>query len=550
MTPRFAHHCPTAWRHTLLSMAVLLLWLALPAQAARQGRYAPLIRKAHTWTAERVVATGDSLLRRGDEDDALVLYLLAGAKTSTEELPYRALGQLKAGDIYSAQGNYISALERYQAALKACEQTPERQHLVMICKSIGTTYCLFGDFGRGKEFYLRGLRACPKADDAMAFKLYANLTVACVERGEWADARRYLHLMRTQKHPRTPINAYMITFDGAILAAREGRQAEAVAMLEPLVDLCRAKHLHPRYACSAYEELYKAHRALGHTTEAIHYAQACMETARQNGLLHYYPEAMRDLGRMLKKTGNTAQGTRLEADYLALKDSVYNAQRFNVLKNQQFAYEVGKASKEIDRLQEEEEAHRARARLYLWGLLTALIVVGVVSGLLFAVVRQKHRLEASYRKLYDLSRQAAPTTTPQRQANSAQRETNSPMSDERREELAQRIRHVMEQTEEWCATDFTLAALARRVESNERYVSWVINECFGRPFTDLLNDYRIRKACQRLADDARYARLTIAAVGQSVGYRSQTTFINQFKKHTGLTPSVYQKFAREDRRQA
>lgn len=543
MTQLFAHHCTIARCDMLLSMAVLLLWIAQPAQAARQGRYAPLIRKAHTWPAKRVVAAGDSLLSRGDEDDALVLYLLAGAKTSTDELSYRALGQLKAGDIYSAQGNYISALERYQAALKACEQTPGRQHLVMICKSIGTTYCLFGDFGRGKEFYQRGLRACPKADDAMAFKLYANLTVACVERGDWADARRYLHLMRTRKHPQTPVNAYMITFDGAILAARQGRQAEAVAMLEPLVELCRAKRLPPRYACSAYEELYKAHRALGHTVEAIHYAQACMETARQSGLLHYYPEAMRDLGRMLKKAGQTDRGTRLEADYLALKDSVYNAQRFNVLKNQQFAYEVGKASKEIDRLQEEEEAHRLRARLYLWGLLTALIVAGVVSALLIAVARQKHRLEASYRKLYDLSRQTASSPSPQRAIS-------SPLSDARRDELAQRIRQVMEQTEQWCAPDFTLTALARRVESNERYVSLVINECFGRPFTDLLNDYRIRKACQRLADDARYARLTIAAVGQSVGYRSQTTFINQFKKHTGLTPSVYQKFAREDRRQA
>lgn len=59
MTQRFAHHCTIARCVMLLSMAVLLLWIAQPAQAARQGRYAPLIRKAHTWPAKRVVAAGD-----------------------------------------------------------------------------------------------------------------------------------------------------------------------------------------------------------------------------------------------------------------------------------------------------------------------------------------------------------------------------------------------------------------------------------------------------------------------------------------------------------
>ncbi len=46
----------------------------------------------------------------------------------------------------------------------------------------------------------------------------------------------------------------------------------------------------------------------------------------------------------------------------------------------------------------------------------------------------------------------------------------------------------------------------------------------------------------------KYAQLTIAAIGQSVGYKSQTTFVKQFRKCTGLTPSVYQKFVAEDRR--
>ena len=77
----------------------------------------------------------------------------------------------------------------------------------------------------------------------------------------------------------------------------------------------------------------------------------------------------------------------------------------------------------------------------------------------------------------------------------------------------------------------------------------VVNDHFGKSFTEVLNDYRIKKACERLTtNNAKYAQLTIAAIGQSVGYKSQTTFVKQFRKCTGLTPSVYQKFVAEDRR--
>ena len=37
------------------------------------------------------------------------------------------------------------------------------------------------------------------------------------------------------------------------------------------------------------------------------------------------------------------------------------------------------------------------------------------------------------------------------------------------------------------------------------------------------------------------------AVGESVGYRSHATFVNIFRRITGLTPSLYQKMAETDR---
>ena len=89
------------------------------------------------------------------------------------------------------------------------------------------------------------------------------------------------------------------------------------------------------------------------------------------------------------------------------------------------------------------------------------------------------------------------------------------------------------------------ATLAGLVESNSRYVSQVINDTYGKNFRAYLNEYRIREARLRLMDTAAYGHYTIKAIAESVGYKSHTNFINIFKDITGITPSIYQRIAKE-----
>ena len=112
--------------------------------------------------------------------------------------------------------------------------------------------------------------------------------------------------------------------------------------------------------------------------------------------------------------------------------------------------------------------------------------------------------------------------------------------------MSRDINHVMDDTLEYCNDEFTLDKLSDLVGSNTRYVSQVINGYYGKNFNSFVNEYRIRLACLRLADDKTYGRHTINAIGQSVGFKSNTTFSAVFRKQTGMTPSVYQKMVREN----
>ncbi|MGM9866391.1 MAG: helix-turn-helix domain-containing protein [Lepagella sp.] len=53
-------------------------------------------------------------------------------------------------------------------------------------------------------------------------------------------------------------------------------------------------------------------------------------------------------------------------------------------------------------------------------------------------------------------------------------------------------------------------------------------------------------AQRRILDVKHYGNLTIQAIAESVGYRSQSGFVQLFKKATGFTPSMFQKMVREE----
>jgi YesN/AraC family two-component response regulator len=121
--------------------------------------------------------------------------------------------------------------------------------------------------------------------------------------------------------------------------------------------------------------------------------------------------------------------------------------------------------------------------------------------------------------------------------------SKSSLNDEQRETLILRIQETLSNPEVICQQDFSLAKLAKLINSNTTYVSQVINEKYGMAFSNLLGSYRIKVACQWMDEPAKYGNLTIEAIASGTGFKSRTTFVNAFKRETGLKPSEYLRMA-------
>ncbi len=86
----------------------------------------------------------------------------------------------------------------------------------------------------------------------------------------------------------------------------------------------------------------------------------------------------------------------------------------------------------------------------------------------------------------------------------------------------------------------TVEFLANEADVNATKLSNTIKQISDKNFNDFINEFRVDFAKQLLIDET-YKNYTITAIGLESGFNSKSAFYATFKKHTGFTPSDFQK---------
>ena len=239
-----------------------------------------------------------------------------------------------------------------------------------------------------------------------------------------------------------------------------------------------------------------------------------------------------------QQQGNKAMQQHYHLLYLEKKEEA----QFNKLTN------IGELNYIHELKQEQERANElaVRQRLQQMLLLAGCIVLLVVLGSAILLWRKNRQLNSRNKSLYEKNRQLLQIEheAQELRKNNDEKYSRSNLSDDQRSALAMRIEEILSSPDAICEQDFTLNKLAKLVDSNTTYVSQVINEKYGMAFSNVLAGFRIKEACRRMNDETdRYSQMTIEAIAIGTGFKSRTTFINAFKRETGLKPSEYLRMA-------
>ena len=112
------------------------------------------------------------------------------------------------------------------------------------------------------------------------------------------------------------------------------------------------------------------------------------------------------------------------------------------------------------------------------------------------------------------------------------------LNEEKIEYLWHQLNTVMSEKKPYLDSTLSLPQLAEMLGIKPHDLSCVLNASSESNFYKLINSYRIDEAKQ-LLDDPANDRRKMLDIAMEVGYSSQSTFYNHFKKHVGVTPRKY-----------
>ena len=118
----------------------------------------------------------------------------------------------------------------------------------------------------------------------------------------------------------------------------------------------------------------------------------------------------------------------------------------------------------------------------------------------------------------------------------------TPLSIEKSKDYLVKIQSALENDKHYQNTSLKLSTFSAKIDIPSKYISQLINQNLNLSFTEYLTKLRIEDAKGRLKNPKKQ-HLTISGIAEESGFASSSRFNHLFKKHTGLTPTQYQKQA-------
>lgn len=449
--------------------------------------------------------------------------------------------------------DYIKSNEILKESLNVCKE--RKLNSAWVYLNFGFMYQMIAEQSMEKNLYRKALRHYKSAfyearkynDWGVMLNAFGNIIIVVSEMRELNSIHSEVAVFK-----QIPKSFCVLEYEYDSLLylgtlALEKKNAElALTYFKAQLQLFKEPSLeYSRYIYLAHINLAKSYCLQGKYEEALQELKTGENISADFETKDTKLEAYKLLHETYSKIGNAQKAAEYQNKYVLLKDSLLNYRLIAGINEMEFENKMKDVESHLKQLEHQKEIQRIVIFLFL-------IIGFIIAFFLYLVASKNKKLNQSNQALFQKNIELFQSEEKERLRRQALEEQftedkqerkykSSNLSDQRKEELLQKILTLMDNDESIFLCDFSANQLAAKVGVNYKYISQVINERIQCSFSNLLNKYRIKEACKRIEDKEQYGGFTLEAIGNSVGFKSRSSFIAAFKQVTGLTPFDFQR---------
>lgn len=551
---------------------IILLWCL----------FMPLGSTAAKVDIDHHASEGSALEKDGDYVSALSHYALllnsySDTAPTNDQCEYASVFK-HAGDVCNMLGRYVESLEYYTMGYQAAERGGDKLMMIRCLGNIGNVHGTFEDFGRAITYYNRGYEVATDIGSAIdQYKFLLNMAFAYSSIGhtkEALEAFRRLQLVNDNSFSPVMKRFHSEYVQGAI-ASSGGNHVISRHYYQEALRIGKEANLDTLNLADQLLNIGDSYLNTGNPDSAKSYYNESLRLCREADVVATLPKLYDSMSNVYKISGDTTEMRHFQDLSRCVRDSIFNIREYLDSKNKLTEYEEMISSTKISNLNQ-------KLTVQYIILIFAAIILAIIISFSLIIVKRNKELKFANKKLVDKNQELIKSEEKSRELtekylqavtqnkepynltamvdtdnisdkvkdnadlSGTEKDTETAyLSDEQINVILSRINKVLDSEEHLFNPDFSLNILSRLVKTNTKYVSWVINETYGKNFKTVLNELRIKEASKRLEDHENYGNITIQAIAEEVGYKSSTSFIQAFKRIVGVTPAVYQRLSAE-----
>ena len=198
----------------------------------------------------------------------------------------------------------------------------------------------------------------------------------------------------------------------------------------------------------------------------------------------------------------------------------------------------------VTAISDDSEKSANNIKVYLYALAAGIIILAFLFYLYG--VRKKREKEQFQRIVKTLRErsfqldalQAIDKPFVKEKINTSDKQSNGLMSSDVEQALIEKLR-TFELGDKFTDNNISLASLSTILDTNSKYLSYIINNYKGKDFNTYINELRVLFITRKIENETVYAQYKISYLAEEAGFSSHSKFSAVFKSVVGLSPSVY-----------